>query len=129
MFMDRPEVQNEIYGAMLSDRLPANLGYLYENAAAQIIVSYERKLYYHTWNKKGSTHYFETDFLISAGEKVDALEVKSSGTGKHESLTEFGKVFRRNLKRLVVLSQRDVSYSNGINYLPIYMLPCFIEDR
>ncbi|MGN0432907.1 MAG: ATP-binding protein [Bilifractor sp.] len=129
MFMDRPEVQNEIYGAMLSDRLPANLGYLYENAAAQIIVSYERKLYYHTWNKKGSTHYFETDFLISAGEKVDALEVKSSGTGKHESLTEFRKVFRRNLKRLVVLSQRDVSYSNGINYLPIYMLPCFIEDR
>lgn len=39
MFFDRPQVVNEIYSKLLSDKLPANLGYLYENAVAQAIAS------------------------------------------------------------------------------------------
>ena len=31
--------------------------------------------------------------LISNGAKIMAIEVKSSGTGKHESLSEFEKIF------------------------------------
>lgn len=50
LFIDRPAVENEIYAKLLSDKLPANLGYLYENLAAQIIASMGRELYYHTWN-------------------------------------------------------------------------------
>ena len=63
MFIDRPSTDNELYSKLLSDRLPANLGYLYENMAAQLIKSTNRELYYHTWEKKGSTHYYEIDFL------------------------------------------------------------------
>ena len=88
MFIDRPVTENDIYAKLLSDKLPANLGYLYENLVAQMITASGRELYYHTWEKKGSTHYYEVDFLISEGSKINAFEVKSSGSGKHESIRE-----------------------------------------
>lgn len=58
MFIDRPVTENEIYAKLLSDKLPANLGYLYENLIAQMITASGRELYYHTWDKKDSTHYY-----------------------------------------------------------------------
>ena len=72
MFMDRPVAENEIYAKLLSDKLPANLWYLYENLIAQMITASGRELYYHTWEKEDSTHYYEIDFLISQGAKVSA---------------------------------------------------------
>ena len=39
MFIDRPVAENEIYAKLLSDKLPANLGYLYENLVAQMLTS------------------------------------------------------------------------------------------
>ena len=45
----------------------------------------------HTWQKENSTHYYEIDFLISERSKISAIEVKSSGLGKHDSLCEFAK--------------------------------------
>ena len=95
MFIDRPVAENEIYAKLLSDKLPANLGYLYENLVAQMITATGRELYYHTWEKKNSTHYYEIDFLISAGSKIIAIEVKSSGTGNHESISEFRKKYSK----------------------------------
>ena len=65
MFIDRPVTDNDVYAKLLSDKLPANLGYLYENLVAQMIAASGRELYYHTWEKAGSTHYYEVDFLIS----------------------------------------------------------------
>ncbi len=121
MFIDRPEIQNEIYAKLLSDKLPANLGYLYENLVAQVLTAGGRELYYHTWEKKGSTHYYEIDFLLSRGAKVLAVEVKSAGTGKHESLTEFRKKYSKNLDRCVILSQKDLAKEREIVYLPVYM--------
>lgn len=52
MFIDRPATENEIYAKLLSDKLPINLGYLYENLMAQMIAASGRELYYHTWDKK-----------------------------------------------------------------------------
>ena len=123
IFMDRPSVENELYAKLLSDKLPANLGYLYENVAAQIIASSGRELYYHTWKKKESTHYYEIDFLISNGDKLLALEVKSSGVGKHSSLTEFRKRYSKHIKETCVISQKDVGFAEGNRYLPVYLLP------
>lgn len=108
MFIDRPATENEIYAKLLADKLPANLGYLYENLVAQMITSTGRELYYHTWEKKGSTHYYEIDFLISNGSKVSAIEVKSAGAGKHESLLEFRKKYSKNIKNSYIVSQKDI---------------------
>lgn len=125
MFIDRPSVENEIYSKLLSDKLPANLGYLYENLVAQMIAASGRELYYHTWEKRDSTHYYEIDFLISNGAKISAIEVKSSGTGKHESLSEFEKKYSKHVKDCVILSQKDIGNdnTNTIKYFPIYLAP------
>ena len=123
MFADRPVTENEVYAKLLSDKLPANLGYLYENLVAQMIAASGRELYYHTWEKKESTHYYEVDFLISEGSKISAFEIKSSGTGKHESIKMFYKKFSKNVNNLYLLSQKDVGKEENLLMKPFYLMP------
>lgn len=127
MFIDRPAADNELYAKLLSDKLPANLGFLYENLVAQMISSSNRELYYHTWEKESSTHYYEIDFLISKGNKVSAMEVKSSGTGKHESISEFSRKFRTNIESVYLLSQKDAGEEGQIHKRPLYLTPFIID--
>ncbi len=123
MFIDRPVTENELYAKLLSDKLPANLGYLYENLVAQMIAASGRELYYHTWEKKESTHYYEVDFLISDGSKINAFEIKSSGTGKHESITMFYQKFSKNVNNIYLLSQKDVGKEGNLLLKPFYLMP------
>ena len=123
LFIDRPVTENDIYAKLLSDKLPANLGYLYENLVAQMIVSSGRELFYHTWEKNGSTHYYEVDFLISEGSKVNAFEIKSSGSGKHESIKEFSKKFSQNVNQVYLISQKDVGREENLLLKPFYFIP------
>lgn len=126
MFIDRPVTENDIYAKLLSDKLPSNLGYLYENLTAQMIVASGRELYYHTWGKKDSTHYYEVDFLISEGSKINAFEIKSSGTGKHESITEFSRKFSKNVKNIYLMSQKDIGKEENLQLKPFYLMPFLI---
>lgn len=127
MFIDRPVTENDVYAKLLSDKLPANLGYLYENLVAQMIAASGRELYYHTWDKKNSTHYYEVDFLISEGSKIDAFEIKSSGTGKHESINMFYKKFSKNVNNIYLLSQKDVGKEDNLLLRPFYLVPVLAE--
>ena len=126
MFIDRPVADNSIYTKLLSDNLPANLGFLYENLVAQMIASKGYELYYHTFEKDGSTHYYEVDFLVSYKSKINAFEVKSSGLGKHESIKEFYKKYSKNIQNIYLLSSKDVSNKENLLLRPIYMLPFII---
>ena len=127
MFIDRPVTENDIYAKLLSDKLPANLGYLYENLVAQMIAASGRELYYHTWEKKESTHYYEVDFLISEGSKINAFEIKSSGSGKHESIREFGKKFSQNINKTYLISQKDVGKEENLLLKPFYLMPFLVK--
>ena len=127
MFIDRPVTENDIYAKMLSDKLPANLGYLYENLIAQMIAASGRELYYHTWEKNGSTHYYEVDFLTSEGSKLNAFEIKSSGAGKHESIKEFCRKFSQNVNKAYLISQKDVSMEDNLIFKPFYLMPFLIK--
>ena len=126
LFIDRPVTENDIYAKMLSDKLPANLGYLYENLVAQMIAASGRELFYHTWEKDGSTHYYEVDFLISEGSKINAFEIKSSGSGKHESIKEFSKKFSQNVNKVYLISQKDVGREENVLLKPFYFMPFLI---
>ena len=127
MFIDRPVTENDIYAKILSDKLPANLGFLYENLIAQMIASSGRELFYHTWEKEGSTHYYEIDFLVSEGSKINAFEIKSSGTGKHESINVFYKKFSKNVSNLYLLSQKDVGKEENLMLKPFYLMPFLVK--
>lgn len=127
MFIDRPVTENDIYAKLLSDKLPANLGFLYENLIAQMIAASGRELFYHTWEKANSTHYYEIDFLISEGSKINAFEIKSSGTGKHESIKVFYKKFSKNVHNIYLLSQKDIGKEENLLLKPFYLMPFIIK--
>ena len=127
MFIERPSVENDVYAKLLSNKLPLNLGYLYENLVAQMIASSGRELYYHTWEKKESTHYYEVDFLSAKGKKISAFEVKSSGIGKHESLDVFSTVYSDCIGEKIILSQKDYKKEGDIQYIPFYFVPFLFE--
>ncbi len=123
-----PKTGENIYSKLMGDKLPADLGYLYENMAAQIMNSTGRELYYHTWNKDGSTHSYEVDFLIQSGNKISPFEVKSSSRKNHESIDIFCKKYSKYIKSSFLLSQKDVAEQEKLNLKPIYMLPFILED-
>ena len=91
LFNDKRLISENIYNKLLSDKLEANLGYLYENAIAQIINSNNRELYYHAWREKDKTHQYEIDFLLSERNKIIPIEVKSSNHNNHTSINNFSK--------------------------------------
>ena len=129
MFIDRPAAENILYAKLLSDKLPANLGYLYENVAAQMIASSGRELCYHTWHKDDSTHYYEMDFLIGQKQKVVPIEIKSSATISHKSIDVFCDKYSKITSRPYIFSQKDVSSDGETLFLPIYMLPFLLEEH
>lgn len=128
IFSSSGETDENIYTKLLSDSLPADLGYLYENAVAQVINAAERPLYYHTWRKDNVSRYFEIDFLVAAKTKIVPIEVKSSGLGMHKSITEFQRKYSKNTAAPILLSQKDVGQVEMLKLYPIYMLPYILED-
>ena len=128
IFSSSGETDENIYTKLLSDSLQADLGYLYENAVAQVINAAERPLYYHTWRKDNVTRYFEIDFLVASKTKIVPIEVKSSGLGMHKSITEFQRKYSKNTAAPILLSQKDVGQVETLKLYPIYMLPYILED-
>jgi hypothetical protein len=92
-----------------------------------MIAATGRELYYHTWEKKESTHYYEIDFLVSKGAKISPIEVKSSGTGKHESLTAFKKDYSKNVDESYIISQKDIGREGDIQFFPAYLMPFIVN--
>lgn len=82
---------------------------------------------YSFFPRQGSTHYYEVDFLISEGSKINAIEIKSSGSGKHESIKEFYKKFSRNVHNVYLLSQKDVGKEENLLLKPFYLMPFLIQ--
>lgn len=128
IFSSSRETDENIYKKLLSDSLPADLGYLYENAVAQVINATGRPLYYHTWRKDNVSRYFEIDFLVASKTKIVPIEVKSSGLGMHKSITEFQRKYSKNTAAPILLSQKDVGQVEMLKLYPIYMLPYILED-
>ena len=84
-FWDKDFTENIIYNKLLSDKLSANMGYVYENLVAQMLRASGDRLFYYTF-PKDKTHFYEIDFLLSRGNKLCPIEVKSSGYKTHASL-------------------------------------------
>lgn len=128
IFSDSNGSGKDIYRKLLSDKLPANLGYLYENAVAQAISAQGRDLYFHSWKKDDSTHSFEVDFLLRSSLKIIPVEVKSSATNAHESIDAFCVKYSSIVGRRVLFSQKDTGKVGALELKPIYQIPFFLEE-
>lgn len=122
-FKDKSYTENIIYNKLLSDKLEANLGYVYENAVAQILTAKGNNLFYYTMESETSNHLYEIDFLISSGNKICPIEVKSSNYRNHKSLDVFCDKFSNRVADKYIVHTKDYAWENGIHYLPVYMLP------
>ena len=87
--IDGSGLAGDIYNKLLSDKLDANLGYVYENVVAQMLIAKGDNLFYYTMESETSNHLYEIDFVTSVGDKISPLEVKSGNYRTHKSLDVF----------------------------------------
>ena len=120
-FWDKKFTENIIYEKLLSDKLSADLGYVYENIVAQMLKANGHELYYYTWPSETSNHLYEVDFLLSNGTKIDPIEVKSSGYKTHKSLDLFCDKFSSRVNKRYLVYTKDLRKEESITYLPVYM--------
>lgn len=120
-FWDKDFTENIIYQKLLTDKLEANLGYVYENLVAQMLTSTGYNLFYYTF-EKDEKHSYEIDFLISKSNKICPIEVKSSGYKSHTSLDAFRRKYSNRIKNSYLIYTKDFQKGdNELLYLPFYM--------
>ena len=120
-FWDKDVTENIIYQKLLSDKLSANLGYVYENIVAQMLTATGNKLFYHTWPMQNSNHNYEVDFLLSRGSKIWPIEVKSSGYKTHASLDAFCRKFSERISNRYLIYTKDFKKDETTTLLPAFM--------
>ncbi len=120
-FWDKKFTDNTIYHKLLSDKLSADLGYVYENVIAQMLKASGHELYYYTFPTESGKHNYEVDFLIADGDKISPIEVKSSGYKAHTSLDTFCKKFSARIKNKYLIYTKDMRKVEDVQYLPAYM--------
>lgn len=121
-FMDRAFTDNELYKAILFDRLDINEGMIMENAVAQMLRQNGHKLYFYSRSdSENRENHMEIDFLISEKKKIAPVEVKSGNYRSHSSLDKFRKKFSHTLGTSYILYPKDVMQKDGIWHLPLYM--------
>lgn len=120
-FKNKDFTDNIIYEKLLSDKLSANLGYVYENVIAQMLRTSGKQLFYHTLPTPDGKKYYEIDFLIADEHKLSPIEVKSSGYRTHTSLDMFCNKFSERIQNKYVLYTKDLKREHGVEYVPVYM--------
>lgn len=121
-FWDKDFTENIIYNKLLSDKLDANMGYVYENVVAQMLRSAGNELYYYTFPSESKNNY-EIDFLLSRGNKIVPIEVKSSGYKTHKSLDVFCEKFSSRIGEPILLYTKDFRKDGHTSCLPVYYAP------
>lgn len=120
-FKDKSFTENSIYEKLLSDKLSANLGYLYENAVAQTLTASGHQLFHHTWRNDTAKRNYEIDFVIATNSKISPIEVKSSGYLRHASLDGFSLKYSSRIQNRYLIYTKDFQKSADIICLPVYM--------
>ena len=118
-FWDKGYTENIIYDKLLSDKLAANLGYVYENLVAQMLRASGHTLYYYTFPDENN-HNYEIDFLLSKGNKIVPIEVKSSGYRTHKSLDKFCEKYSSRIGERMLLYNKDYYRDGSTMYIPFY---------
>ncbi|MFA6592176.1 MAG: AAA family ATPase [Bacteroidales bacterium] len=119
-FWDKDYTDNIIYEKLLSDKLSANLGYVYENLVAQMLAASGNKLFYYTF-PADEKHNYEIDFLLSRGSKIFPIEVKSSGYKTHASLDAFCQKYSSRVGGAYLIYTKDLCKDGETMLVPAYM--------
>ena len=120
-FKDKDFTENIIYQKLMSDKLDTNLGYVYENMVAQMLTATGNRLFYYTFPTETGKHNYEIDFLLSRGNKICPIEVKSSGYKRHRSLDAFCQKFSNRILQRYIIYTKDLQKDEQTLFLPVYL--------
>lgn len=121
-YKDRPYLENELYKAILLDKLQVNEGMLLENMVAQNLRANGRRAYYYKETSKDTKKtVMEIDFLIRDGSKLVPIEVKSGEKKSIKSLTAFKEKYGKKVGRSIVLHHGEIRVEETLLWLPYYM--------
>ena len=119
-FWDKSFTENIIYQQLLSNKLKANLGYVYENLVAQMLQTAGNELYYYTFPTGNGNKNYEIDFFLPRGNKIVPIEVKSSGYKTHKSLDTFCEKFSSRIGERILLYTKDYAKDGQTTCIPVY---------
>ena len=105
----------------MSDKLDTNLGYVYEHMVAQLLTATGNRLFYYTFPTETGKHNYEIDFLLSRGNKICPIEVKSSGYKRHTSLNTFCQKFSNRILQRYIIYTKDLQKDEQTLFLPVYL--------
>ena len=121
-FANRKYTENDLYQAILHDKLRINEGMLMENVAAQMLRSRGHRLFFYSRaDSSNRANTMEIDFLIDIDGQICPVEVKSSAYKDHSSLDKFMRKFDRSLGDAYILYSKDVMIKDSVIHLPLYM--------
>ena len=120
-FWDKTVTDNLIYQKLLSDKMSADLGYVFENLVAQMLKASGNELFYHVWPTESGKHNHEIDFLLSRQNKICPIEVKSSGYKSHVSLDAFQRKYSDRINDSYLLYTKDIRRDGVVWMLPVFM--------
>ncbi len=121
-FKDKKFTDNELYRAILFDKMDINEGMLIENVVAQMLRHKRESLYFYSRNdNRDRENHMKIDFLITEGKKIAPVEVKSGNYRSHSSLDKFRKHFSEVIGNSYILYTKDLMVKDGIIHLPLYM--------
>jgi len=121
-FLDSPYIENDLYKAILFDKLGINEGMIMENVTAQMLRRNGHKLYFYSrYDKDHRQNHMEIDFLITEKKKISPIEVKSGSYKSHSSLDKFRRKFSSKIANSYILYTKDLIIKDDIIHLPIYM--------
>ena len=121
-FSDKKYTENELYRAILFDKLSINEGMLIEDIVAQMLRLRRERLYFFSRSDSSNReNHMEIDFLITDGKKISPVEVKSGNYRSHSSLDKFCNRYSGVVGNSYILYNKDVMIKNGIIHLPLYM--------
>ena len=121
-FHDKEYLDNELYRAILFDKLHINEGMILENAVAQALRASGHRLYFYSRvDSESRKNNIEIDFLIIRNNKVSPIEVKSAAYRRHSSLDKFNAKFSKTIGESYVVYTKDVMVRESVTHIPVYM--------
>ena len=121
-YKNKDYLENELYRAILFDKLHINEGMIVENIVAQLLrMNGDNIYYYKKVDKESKRTILEIDFLIRRNNKIIPIEVKSSSAESISSLKKFKEIFSTKVGLQYVLYDGDIKRDGEIIYLPYFM--------
>ena len=122
---NREETDEDLYKALIIDKLGINQGMIMENMVAQMLRAAGHELYFHEYmympEEAAKEKKYEIDFMTVKKKKICPIEVKSSNYMSHKSFDYLIQKYQLKMEDRYIIYTKDLKFEDGIMYIPIYM--------